>query len=169
MTERCGFGIRSSQPIKKGQFIDVYLGELLATKEVEEYENAVSEKSPSFIFSLDFFGDNPTYHIQGLHFGSPTRFINHSCNPNSRTFMAMVNPADKKVYKLAYFATKDIPAMKEITFDYCPVLSKDTPWVPTGDKEDEDVVQCFCGESNCRGRVWPKTANKRKGRGRTKF
>jgi [histone H3]-lysine9 N-trimethyltransferase SUV39H len=169
MTERCGFGIRSPQPIKKGQFIDVYLGELLTTKDVEDYENAINEKTPSFIFSLDFFGGSPTYHIQGLHFGSPTRFINHSCNPNSRTFTVMMNHADQRVYKLAYFATNDIPAMKEITFDYCPVLFQETPWAPTGDEDDEDVVECFCGESNCRGRVWPKRAGKRKGRGRTKF
>jgi [histone H3]-lysine9 N-trimethyltransferase SUV39H len=172
MTERCGFGIRSPLPIKKGQFIDVYLGELLTTKELEEYEAAINEKTPSFVFSLDFFpGTTTTYHIQGLHFGSPTRFINHSCNPNSRTFMVMMNHADKKLYKLAYFAIKDIPAMKEITFDYCPVLSEETSWAPTGDKkDDEHVVQCFCGERNCRGRVWPdRGKSKRKGRGRAKF
>jgi [histone H3]-lysine9 N-trimethyltransferase SUV39H len=165
MTRRCGFGIRSSQPIKKGQFIDVYLGELLTTKAIVDYENASTEKSSSYVFSLDFFGD-ASYHIQGLHFGSPTRFINHSCNPNSRTFTVMINHADKKIYKLAYFAIKDIPAMKEITFDYSPETAHEEPWIPTPGEEDEGVVRCLCGEKSCRGRVWPKRQTaKRRGRG----
>ena len=165
MTKRCGFGIRSPEPIKKGQFIDVYLGELLTTKAIEEYENASTEMSSSYVFSLDFFGP-ASYHVQGLHFGSPTRFINHSCNPNTRTFTVMMNHADQKVYKLAYFAIRDIPAMKEITFDYSPETANEEPWVPTSAEEDEGVVRCLCGEKNCRGRVWPKRQTaRRKGRG----
>ncbi len=165
MTKRCGFGIRSPEPIKKGQFIDVYLGELLTTKAIEEYENASTEMSSSYVFSLDFFGP-ASYHVQGLHFGSPTRFINHSCNPNTRTFTVMMNHADQKVYKLAYFAIRDIPAMKEITFDYSPETANEEPWVPTPGEEDEGVVRCLCGEKNCRGRVWPKRQTaRRKGRG----
>lgn len=165
MTERCGFGIRSPEPIKKGQFIDVYLGELLTTKAIEEYENASTEMSSSYVFSLDFFGP-ASYHVQGLHFGSPTRFINHSCNPNTRTFTVMMNHADQKVYKLAYFAIRNIPAMKEITFDYSPETANEEPWVPTQGEEDEGVVRCLCGEKNCRGRVWPKRQTaRRKGRG----
>ena len=165
MTPHCGFGIRSPQPIKRGQFIDVYLGELLTTKAIEEYESTSTEKSCSYVFSLDFFGE-ASYHIQGLHFGSPTRFINHSCNPNTRIFTVMMNHADQKIYKLAYFAIRDIPAMKEITFDYSPETANEEPWVPTPGVDDEAVVRCMCGERNCRGRIWPKRqAARRKGRG----
>lgn len=165
MTKHCGFGIRSSQPIKKGQFIDVYLGELLPTKAIEEYENAITEKSSSYVFSLDYFGP-ASYHVQGLHFGSPTRFINHSCNPNTRTFTVMMNHADQKVYKLAYFAIRDIPPMKEITFDYSPETAHEEPWVPSPGEAEGSVVKCLCGEDNCRGRIWPKRqAARRKGRG----
>jgi [histone H3]-lysine9 N-trimethyltransferase SUV39H len=169
MTNHCGFGIRSPRPIKKGQFIDVYLGELLTTKAIEDYESATTEKASSYVFSLDFFGP-ASYHVQGLHFGSPTRFINHSCNPNTRTFTVMMNHADQKVYKLAYFAIRDIPAMKEITFDYSPETATEEPWIPTPGEEDEGVVRCLCGENNCRGRIWPKRqAARRKGRGRVKI
>ena len=165
MTRRCGFGIRSPQPIKKGQFIDAYLGELLTTKQIEDYENASTEESPSYVFSLDFFGP-ASYHVQGLHFGSPTRFINHSCNPNARTFTVMMNHADQKVYKLAYFAIRNIPAMKEITFDYSPESAGGERWVPGPGDEDDSVVRCHCGEKNCRGRIWPKRQMaRRKGRG----
>lgn len=165
MTRRCGFGIRSPEPIRKGQFIDVYLGELLTTKAIEEYESASTEKSSSYVFSLDFFGP-ASYHVQGLHFGSPTRFINHSCNPNTRTFTVMMNHADQKIYKLAYFAIRDIPARKEITFDYSPETADEEPWIPTPGEGDEGVVRCLCGEWNCRGRVWPKRQTaRRKGRG----
>jgi [histone H3]-lysine9 N-trimethyltransferase SUV39H len=165
MTRRCGFGIRSPQPIKKGQFIDVYLGELLTTEAIIEYEMAATEKSSSYVFSLDFFVE-ASYHIQGLHFGSPTRFINHSCNPNTRIFTVMMNHADQKIFKIAYFAIRDIPAKKEITFDYSPESAHEERWVPKPGAEDENVVRCLCGEENCRGRVWPKQQMaKRKGRG----
>lgn len=156
MTKNCGFGIRSPQTIKKGQFIDVYLGELLTTKAIEEYELATTEQSSSYVFSLDYFHDSASYHIQGLHFGSPTRFINHSCNPNARTFTVMMNHADQKIYKLAYFAIKDIPAMKEITFDYSPDTANEDSLLPTQDEVEEGVVRCLCGERRCRGRIWPK-------------
>lgn len=162
MTKHCGFGVRSPQPIKKGQFIDVYLGELLTTNAIKEYENASTEMSPSFVFSLDFFYPRPLYHVQANHFGSSARFINHSCNPNSRVFTAMMSRAEKKTHKLAYFAIQDIAAMKEITVDYSPAAQ----WVPAVG-EDEEVERCLCKEMTCRGRVWPmQQAARRKGKGR---
>jgi [histone H3]-lysine9 N-trimethyltransferase SUV39H len=81
----------------------------------------------------------------------------------------MMNHADQKVYKLAYFAIRDIPAMKEITFDYSPETAHEEPWVPSAAEDDEGVVRCLCGEDSCRGRVWPKRqAVRRKGRGWTR-
>ena len=156
MTKRYGFGLRSSQPIKKGQFIDVYWGELLLTEEIEDYENAVDEQSCSYIFSLDYFNEKAYYHVQSIHFGGPTRFINHSCSPNARTLTVMVSSADKKMYKLAYFAIKDIPAMAEITFDYAPEAAGQEPCLPSPEDENEGVVRCLCGSHNCRGSLWPK-------------
>lgn len=166
MTRRCGFGVRSPRSIRKGQFIDVYLGELLTTQAVEDYENAINEESSSYVFSLDFF-DTASYHVQGLHFGSPTRFINHSCNPNARAFVVMMNRADEKIYKLAYFAIRDIPAMKEITFDYNPETTGQESEISKMDQEVEGIVRCLCGERNCRGVVWPQGQSvRRKGRTR---
>ena len=166
MTERCGFGIRSPVPIKRGQFIDVYLGELLTMKALEEYEHAINEATSSYVFSLDFFIDPAQYYVQGLHFGSPTRFINHSCNPNARIFIYMTNNGDQKLYKLAYFAIKDIAPRQEITFDYSPnaaLVDEDTEVVAS---LNDERTKCECGELNCRGFIWPKTVNaRRRGRG----
>ena len=46
--------------------------------------------------------------------GGIGRFINHSCEPNSQTQKWVVQGQDR----MAIFATEDIPAGEEITYDY---------------------------------------------------
>lgn len=88
-----------------------------------------------YVFSLDFFGP-ASYHVQGLHFGSPTRFMNHSCNPNTRIFTVMLmNHVSQKIYKLTYFAIRGITAMKETTLDYSPETADEEPWFPAQEKK----------------------------------
>jgi len=94
------------------------------------------------------------YVVDGQKFGSPTRFINHSCNPNC--IIAPVyttNHADHLIYYLAFFALRDIPIGTELTFDYNP------NW--DGSKKiDPNAVKCLCGEPNCRGQLWPNARKK---------
>jgi hypothetical protein len=121
MTERCGFGVRYPHgPILKGQFIDVYLGEVITREELELREEAKPPDAPSYIYSLDWFNNPYTYHVDGEYFGSPMRFVNHSCSPNARSFSVQTHQGDKYVYHLAFFAIRDIPAGEQITIDYAP-------------------------------------------------
>ena len=103
------------------------------------------------------------YYVDGLNFGTPMRFMNHSCDPNCRVFTVILNQADERVYGLAFFATRDISAGNELNIDYNPqeagkIYSKPKP----GD--DDEVVLCHCGSSNCRVRLWPGPKMK-KGKG----
>ncbi|KPI42472.1 Histone-lysine N-methyltransferase, H3 lysine-9 specific [Cyphellophora attinorum] len=121
MTEKCGFGVRSSEDIRKGQFIDLYLGELITQRELELRESIKQPGQPSYIYSLDWFSSTNCYHVDGEEFGSAMRFVNHSCNPNARNFTVQTHRAEKpKVYSLAFFAICDIPAGEQITIDYSP-------------------------------------------------
>jgi [histone H3]-lysine9 N-trimethyltransferase SUV39H len=165
MTAKCGFGLRSSAAIARGQFIDVYLGELLTESWYQARELAAEDETPSYVFTLDWFDTSArtNYHVDGLHFGGPTRFINHSCSPNCRIFSVFHKGSDKKVYQLAVFAVQDVPPGKELTIDYNPLEAGKVYSVPRGDGE-EGVVLCRCGEPKCRVRLWPDKESK-KGRG----
>ena len=46
--------------------------------------------------------------------GNVSRFMNHSCNPNCETQKWVVNG----YLRIGIFATRDIPAGTELTFDY---------------------------------------------------
>lgn len=79
---------------------------------------------------------------------------------------------DERLYGLAFFSLRDIPANTELTFDYNPGAAAasgagakdDGGGAANGkgkkEKIDPSAVQCLCGEKNCRGQLWP---NQRKG------
>ena len=159
MTKSCGFGLRCPKDIVKGQFIDVYLGELITESMLVLRENAQENGEPSYLFSLDWFNEQQPvvfYQIDGANFGTPMRFINHSCNANLRVFPTMSKEYDQNIYALAIFAMKDIPAMTELTLDYAP-----SPVDEDFEDLDEDCVKCQCGEESCRGFLWPNSNAKR--------
>ncbi|KAI9373067.1 hypothetical protein BJX61DRAFT_404513 [Aspergillus egyptiacus] len=153
-TGQRGFGLRSPDFIRAGQFIDLYLGEVITTAAADKREkHANSRNAPSYLFSLDFLcNDDNIYVVDGCTFGAPTRFINHSCNPNCRMFAVSRTHGDEYLYDLAFFALKDIPPNTELTFDYNPHMEKVK-------KLDPSAVPCLCGEPTCRGQLW---ANERK-------
>lgn len=163
-TLRCGFGVRSSQPIARGQFIELYLGELITENDLCRREAAQEEDSSSYVYSLDWFPSHYsyTYHIDGRNFGSAMRFVNHSCNPNARTFTSLSDNSTLQIYDVAFFAIRDIRPFEEITIDYSPQMQGE---VYDMDEEDEDVVLCLCGSKNCRRKLWRK-GKERKGRKR---
>ncbi|KAJ6109250.1 histone H3 methyltransferase SUV39H1/Clr4 [Penicillium sp. IBT 16267x] len=158
-----GCGLRSPDPIIAGQFIDRYLGEVLTQADADARE-AVNQMGQSYLFILDWKQeeqdededqdeepDQKFYVVDGQKFGSPTRFINHSCNPNCKIVpVSTTEPGDDNLYHLAFFALCDIPPGTELTFDYNPF------WDDTDKaKADPDAVTCLCGEDNCRGQLWP--------------
>ncbi|KAL4937033.1 hypothetical protein BDV06DRAFT_81328 [Aspergillus oleicola] len=149
-----GFGLRSPDPIRAGQFIDLYLGEVLTNPKAAQREKISSARnSPSYLFNLDFLvDDEESYVVDGANYGAATRFINHSCNPNCRMFTVSRTHGDDYLYDLAFFALREIRPGEELTFDYNPHMERVK-------KLDPDAVPCLCGEGNCRGQLW---ANERK-------
>ena len=180
-TEKCGFGVRSAVEIVKGQFIDLYLGEVITQSELERREAAKEETASSYIYSLDWFSEQYCYHVDGENFGTAMRFVNHNCSPNARNFTVRSHNVDKHVYYLAFFAIKDIPAGTEICIDYSPqeagkyVESSsrvtgggDDETDAADDDEDESRARCYCGAQNCRRFLWRTAGRKRKKRKTTK-
>lgn len=155
-------GVKAKQPIKTGHFVDCYYGELLTAEEAQarrdEAESA--QQKDVYLFALDKF-TNPDaaderlhvpYEIDGEFMSGPTRFINHSCDPNLRIYAVVKHLADQPFHSLAFFAIKDIAKDTELTFDYLDGLSADTDDEEDDDKDSsKEKRKCLCGANKCRG------------------
>lgn len=154
-TKARGWGLRCLTDLHEGQFIDTYRGEVITDAEATRREEAGSKAKASYLYSLDKFAETEglaeedIYVVDGEHMGGPTKFINHSCEPNCRQYTVSYNKHDCRIYDIAFFACKPISAGTELTFDY---LDKDE-----GDPMDEPgegAVPCLCGAPKCRKWLW---------------
>jgi histone-lysine N-methyltransferase SUV39H len=153
---RRGWGLRCKQKLFEGQFIDTYRGEIITDEEAtRREESATSKAKASYLYSLDKFAESEDiatediYVVDGEFMGGPTKFINHSCEPNCRQYTVSYNKHDAKVYDIAFFACRDIEKGEELTFDY---LDKEE-----GEEMDdpgEGAIPCLCGAKKCRKWLW---------------
>ncbi|CAN9137850.1 unnamed protein product [Alternaria alternata] len=150
-----GWGLRCKEDLHEGQFIDTYRGEVITDAEATRRETSSSKAKMSYLYSLDKFAESEgldekdLYVVDGEFMGGPTKFINHSCDPNCRQYTVSYNKHDPRVYDIAFFARRFIPKGEELTFDY---LDKEE-----GDEMDEPgegAIPCLCGAKNCRKWLW---------------
>lgn len=163
-TEKYGFGVRCTKDIVKGQFIDVYLGEVLTDEELSKREAADEEDTPAYVMTLDNFFSDPQAlcYVDGKKFGSVMRFVNHSCNPNCKTYTVVMSGGSKHLYHVGFYAIKDIKANTELTIDYDPHAMLEGLDEDEKLELDDEIVRCQCGEPNCRKRLWGKGKEKRR-------
>lgn len=142
--------------------MDRYLGEIITAEEADRRRanSAVSQRKDVYLFALDKFTDpdsldlrlnGPPLEVDGEFMSGPTRFINHSCDPNLRIFARVGDHADKHIHDLALFAIKDIQRGEELTFDYVDGVTDEQ------DERDGNVdgmTECLCGSSKCRRFLW---------------
>lgn len=137
------------------------MGEVITAEEAQRrrQESDVEKSKDVYLFALDKFTDpnsyderlrGPPLEVDGEFFSGPTRFMNHSCEPNTRIFARVGDSANKHLHDLAFFAIKDIPALTELTFDY--VDGKDDEELD--EDEEGEKMPCLCGSKKCRGWLW---------------
>lgn len=157
-------GVRSLVDIKKGQFVDKYIGEIITPQEAQRRRNAssIAQRKDVYLFALDKFTDQespdmrlrgPPLEIDGEFMSGPTRFINHSCDPNLRIFARVGDHADKHIHDIAMFALRDIPRGEQLTFDYVDGVAEQDDDAKDKSKQG-DMVKCLCGSKNCRKFLW---------------
>lgn len=73
-----GFGLRATIPVKKGQFIMEYRGEVISPDECAHRMETVYKDRKNYYFLG--YSDGEVLDA-GLK-GSEVRFVNHSCDPN---------------------------------------------------------------------------------------
>ena len=148
--------------MKRGQFIDTYRGEIITSQEAtKREEKATGKGKASYLYSLDKneLDENDEsiddcYVVDGEFLGGPTRFMNHSCDPNCGLYTVSLNKHDTRIYELAFFATTDIPANEELTFDYMEKEDDDEDEKNIKDEDVEDGIPCYCESTNCRRWLW---------------
>jgi [histone H3]-lysine9 N-trimethyltransferase SUV39H len=152
-TQNRGWGLRSPEALARGQYVDTYYGEVITTKEADERHDKGDKGKESYLFRLDKFEDYATaFEVDGEFVGGPSRFINHSCEPNCRQFVVSWNKNNPLLYSLAFFACRDIEPNEELTFDYLDLDQVDEEKAQQG--IEEDSIPCLCGASNCRKWLW---------------
>lgn len=153
-------GVRATETLKKGQFVDCYLGEVITAAEADRRRaaSAIAQRKDVYLFALDKFTEpdsldprlqGPPLEVDGEFMSGPTRFINHCCNPNLRIFARVGDHADKHLHDLALFALRDIPRGEELTFDY--ISGADDHEEP---EDPTNMTPCLCGSENCRKYLW---------------
>ena len=110
-TLRKGWGLRASEQLNPGQFLMEYVGEVIGPNEFKIRVKKYSKEERIHSFFMALKADEI---IDATYKGNITRFINHSCEPNSSTLKWTVAGE----LRIGFFSTKFIAPGEEITFDY---------------------------------------------------
>ncbi|KAG8997410.1 hypothetical protein FRB94_007687 [Tulasnella sp. JGI-2019a] len=107
------WGLILEEPVKTGEFIDEYIGEIITDAEYKARLPIATYLGRNYFFSLD-----STRTIDGARASNNTRYINHAAKAaeglNVDTSMRFVEGEPR----LGFFARKKIKAGEELLFDY---------------------------------------------------
>ena len=143
-----GRGVYAARPIRAGERIIEYTGELISWKEADRRPPSdPDDPHHTFLFSLD---DGKRV-IDANVGGNSARWINHSCDPNCET----EETDSGRVY---IQALRDIRPGEELHYDYCLIIDGKIT------KKLERQYRCLCGAPKCRGTMLAKKKKKKKKR-----
>ncbi|KAG7263935.1 hypothetical protein CRUP_029275, partial [Coryphaenoides rupestris] len=87
-TEGCGWGLRTTQALRKGDFVTEYVGEVIDAEECQQRIKRAHENHVTDFYMLTLTKDRV---IDAGPRGNSSRFVNHSCSPNCETQKWTVN------------------------------------------------------------------------------
>jgi len=125
------WGLFAMEKIPACDMIIEYVGEVVRSQIAELREKQYEKMGigSSYLFRID-----EDFAIDATKKGNLSRFINHSCDPNSYAQLITVSGESKVVI----YALKEINMGEEITYDY-------------KFPEEEVKIKCRCGTLKCRG------------------
>eukprot|EP00698_Gefionella_okellyi_P000577 TRINITY_DN104_c0_g1_i1.p1 TRINITY_DN104_c0_g1~~TRINITY_DN104_c0_g1_i1.p1 ORF type:complete len:819 (+),score=188.65 TRINITY_DN104_c0_g1_i1:65-2521(+) len=127
-----GWGLRTLARIRAGTFVIEYCGDIINHAEFQRRAHMRSADSADHFYFMSIANEEV---IDASMKGNESRFINHSCGPNCETQKWSVNGE----MRVGLFATVDIPAGSELTFDY------------KYERYGAEAQKCYCGAPSCRG------------------
>lgn len=133
-----GYCLKTNKPLKKGNFICEYAGEVISRSEAKSRIKNLLDVN--YIFLLQEHSGESLIEtiVDPTYIGNIARYINHSCEPN-----AVIVPVrfDSVVPHLGIFALCDIAPEEEITYDYSGGEHVNV---------QNSKKYCFCGKNNCK-------------------
>ncbi|XP_021864842.2 histone-lysine N-methyltransferase ASHH3 isoform X2 [Spinacia oleracea] len=139
-TEKCGSGIVAVEDIKQGEFVIEYVGEVIDDKTCEERLWKMKETGVTNFYLCEI---NRDMVIDATAKGNKSRYINHSCCPNTEMQKWSIDGETR----IGIFATRDIEKGEHLTYDY--------QFVQFGADQD-----CHCGADSCRQKLGVKPSKK---------
>ncbi|XP_017768211.1 PREDICTED: uncharacterized protein LOC108556555 [Nicrophorus vespilloides] len=136
-TKGRGWGLKTLEPVKKGQFVIEYVGEVIDDK---EYQRRIKKMHEQKIDNYYFLTIDNTRMIDAGPKGNVARFMNHCCEPNCETQKWTV----RSITRIGLFAIQDIPKDTELTFNY------------NFQCVGEEKKECRCGAPSCSGFIGAK-------------
>jgi hypothetical protein len=130
-----GLGLFARDFIQQCHMIIEYTGEAISHEEDQIRE--MRDKEEGKVLTYRFKLDKRTVIDAATCEGNESRYINHSCRPNSGARTIPLNGRRR----LIFYALRDIDAGEEITYDY--------KFVPETDSSNR--IECQCGEESCKG------------------
>jgi SET domain-containing protein len=128
-----GKGVYAARPIKKGETIIEYVGEVITWDEaLRRHPHDPSDPNHTFYFHID-----EGRVIDAKFGGNASRWINHACAPNCE--------ADDDGERVFIKALRNIRPGEELFYDYGLVI--DERYTPALKRQ----FACHCGHKSCRG------------------
>ncbi|KAF9663123.1 hypothetical protein SADUNF_Sadunf17G0005700 [Salix dunnii] len=151
-TEKCGSGIVADEDIKQGEFVIEYVGEVIDDNTCEERLWKMKHRGETNFYLCEI---NRNMVIDATYKGNKSRYINHSCCPNTEMQKWIIDGETR----IGIFATRDIKKGEHLTYDYqyeclLPLLLLSLimdKFVQFGADQD-----CHCGASGCRKKLGVK-------------
>ncbi|KAF6258157.1 hypothetical protein COO60DRAFT_1152954 [Scenedesmus sp. NREL 46B-D3] len=138
LTRNRGHGVRMTQPLRQGNFVVEYAGEVIDTTELQRRMDASRESGEQHFYIMEM---GPGLFIDARRKGNHARLLNSCCEPNCET-QKWRDAATGEV-RIGIFTTRDVPLHEELTYDYM--------FEHYGLSGMAQGFKCQCGAKNCRG------------------
>ncbi|XP_037813808.1 histone-lysine N-methyltransferase Su(var)3-9 isoform X1 [Lucilia sericata] len=142
-----GWGVRTEKPLRKGEYVSEYMGEIITCEEANERGKQYDAIGRTYLFDLDYNNTDSLYTIDAALYGNVSHFFNHSCDPNLSVFPFWIDNLDINMPRLAFFTLRPIQAGEELTFDY---IRGDMQLDEYENLSEAEKTTCRCGAANCR-------------------
>ncbi|XP_058005795.1 probable inactive histone-lysine N-methyltransferase SUVR2 isoform X2 [Hevea brasiliensis] len=154
-----GWGLRTLEKLPKGTFVCEYVGEILTIKEMHERNiqrtRGTNNERHTHPVLLDAYWrlkgalkEEEALCLDATFYGNVAQFINHRClDANLIEIPVKMETPDDHYYHLAFFTTREVNALEELTWDYgIDFDDNDHPM---------EVFRCLCGSKFCRNMKRP--------------
>uniref|UniRef100_A0A1I7T295 SET domain-containing protein n=1 Tax=Caenorhabditis tropicalis TaxID=1561998 RepID=A0A1I7T295_9PELO len=148
-----GYGVFATDKIPANEFLSEYVGEIIdkpeKKKRLTDIENSKDFQANHYLMEI-----NANWATDATRYGNITRYINHSCDPNSQSYTYGMYWYTRDSH-LFYDKRNIIKTLKEI--------EKDEEITFTYDMEKSEFLPvCLCRSDNCDGGMSRKKNDRRR-------